>query len=386
MGKLIKKCDKFLLFFLIVYALLGLVMIFSASSVSTVLRYQVSPSHFFVRQLIFLVISLLAGVFILFFPTKNYKFVSFLYSIGVIVLLVGLFAYGKLTNHAQSWYNFGPISLQPSEFAKTALILFMACFYDKLYRSKVRNILTYFIPLSLTLIYVGLVIVQPDLGSAIIILAIGFGTFLSIPIIKRNFMKVTKVLLVLLVIGAIGFLYSGADILNSRQLSRLKFQKPCSRYTEETGYQVCNGFIAINNGGLLGKGLGNSTQKYLYLPESHTDFIFPIVVEELGLIVGILLVVGYLMMLLRILKIAKDSYSLRNSILCYGAFIYLAAHILVNLCGVLALIPLTGVPLPLLSYGGSYTINVVLIIFVVLRVSVENNNVKIKNELKTITN
>lgn len=386
MGKLLKKCDKFLLVMLIIYALLGLVMIFSASSVSTVLRYHVSPSHFFIRQLIFLVLSLVAGVFILFFPTKNYKFVSFLYAVGVIVMLVGLFAYGQLTNHAQSWYNFGPISLQPSEFAKTALIIFMACFYDRLYRSKVKNITLYFFPLALTLVYAILVILQPDLGSAIILLAIGFGTFLSIPIIKRNFMKVFKFLIIGVVIVGIWFLYSGADLLNSRQMSRLKFQNPCSRYTEETGYQVCNGFIAINNGGLLGAGLGNSTQKYLYLPESHTDFIFPIIVEELGLIVGVLIVIGYLAILLRILKIAKSTYNLRNSILCYGSFIYLASHILINLCGILALIPLTGVPLPLLSYGGSYTINVVLTIFVILRVSIENNNTEIKKELKSITN
>ena len=385
MGKLLRKCDKFLLVFLILYALLGLVMIFSASSVSTVLRYHVNPSHFFIRQLIFLIISLVAGIFILFFPTKNYKFVSILYVVGVIVMLVGLFAYGKLTNHAQSWYNFGPINLQPSEFAKTSLIIFMACFYDKLYRSKVKNISVYFIPLALTLVYAVLVILQPDLGSAIILLAIGFGIFLSIPIIKRNFMKVTKFLIIGVFIVGLWFLYSGADILNSRQLSRLKFQNPCSRYTEETGYQVCNGFIAINNGGFFGAGLGNSTQKYLYLPESHTDFIFPIIVEELGLIVGIFIVSGYLVILLRILKIAKSTYNLRNSILCYGAFIYLAAHILVNLCGVLALIPLTGVPLPLLSYGGSYTINVVLILFVVLRISIENNNTRIKKELSNIT-
>ena len=386
MGKLLKKCDKFLLVFLIIYALLGLVMIFSASSVSTVLRYHVNPSHFFIRQLIFLMISLIVGIFILFFPTKNYKFVSFLYAIGVIILLIGLFAYGQLTNHAQSWYNFGPISLQPSEFAKTALIIFMACFYDKLYRSKTKNISLYIIPLGLTLIYAILVILQPDLGSAIILLAIGFGVFFSIPIIKKNFIKIFKFLIVGVIIVGIGFLYSGADLLNSRQMSRLKFQKPCSRYTEETGYQVCNGFIAINNGGLFGTGLGNSTQKYLYLPESHTDFIFPIIVEELGLVTGILIVIGYLLMLLRILKIAKNTYNLRNSILCYGAFIYLASHILINLCGILALIPLTGVPLPLLSYGGSYTINVVLIIFVILRVSIENNNAEIKKELKSITN
>lgn len=386
MKRALKKCDKFVLIFLIVYSLFGLVMIFSASSVSTVLRYRVSPYHFFIRQAIFLLIGLIGGLIVLAFPTKNYKYISLFYAVGVVAMLIGLFAYGRLTNHAQSWYSFGPISLQPSEFAKTALIIFSACFYDRLFRNKVKNISAYFIPLALTLLYAILVILQPDLGSAIIILDIGFGIFLSVPIIKRNIVKVLKFFLVGIVIIGIWFLYSGSSIMNSRQLSRLKFQKPCSRYMEETGYQVCNGFIAIHNGGWFGVGLGNSTQKYLYLPESHTDFIFPIIVEELGLIVGIIIVLGYFLVLLRILKIAKSSYNLRNSILCYGAFIYLAVHVLVNLCGITALIPLTGVPLPLLSYGGSYTMNVVLILFVVLRVSVENDNTMMKKEINKITN
>lgn len=386
MGRLLKNCDKFILFFLIIFSLLGLVMIFSASSISTVLRYNVSTSHFFIRQAVFLFISIIAGLILLLFPTKNYRFVAPLYVIMVITLLIGLFAYGKITNHAQSWYALGPINIQPSEFAKTALIVFMACFYDRLVRSKVRNISFYFIPLALTIGLAVLIILQPDLGSALIIMAIGFGIFLSIPIIKKNIMKVFKLFIVGIIIVAIWFLYSGSNLLNSRQLSRLKFQNPCSRYTEETGYQVCNGFIAIHNGGFFGKGLGNSTQKYLYLPESHTDFIFPIIVEELGLVVGVVIIICYAFILFRILKIARESYNLRNSILCYGTFIYLASHILINLLGILALIPLTGVPLPLLSYGGSFTINVVLTLFIVLRVSAENNITKVKKELKNITN
>lgn len=386
MIKNIKKCDKLLLILLILFSLLGLVMIFSASSVSTVLRYRVSTSYFFIRQLIFILISFAVGIFILFFPTKNYKFFSFIYAIGTIVLLIGLFAYGKLTNNAESWYKFGAISIQPSEFAKTALIIYMATFYEMLVRKKVKYIQPYFIPLALCLVYAILVAIQPDLGSAIIIAAIGFGIFISIPIVKKNMLKVLKFIGIVVPIAIIALLVSGGSFLNARQLKRFEFKNPCSRYQEETGYQVCNGLIAIHNGGIFGAGLGNSTQKYLYLPESHTDFIFPIIVEELGLIVGCLIVIAYFVMLIEILRVAKKCYTLRDSVLCYGAFIYLASHIIVNLCGVLALIPLTGVPLPLLSYGGSYTINVILMLFIVLRVSIENNNNKLKNEIKKITN
>ena len=168
------------------------------------------------------------------------------------------------------------------------------------------------------------------------------------------------------------------------QKGRLTYKEPCTRYTEDTGYQVCNGFIAINNGGLFGKGLGNSSQKYLYLPEAHTDFIFPIMVEELGLVFSIFFIIGYMFIIYRILRIAKTSVNLRNSIICFGVAMYLFLHILVNFLGILALIPLTGVPVPFLSYGGSFTVNLILCMFIVERVAVENNVIKRKEEISRI--
>ena len=167
-------------------------------------------------------------------------------------------------------------------------------------------------------------------------------------------------------------------------MRRLVFKDPCSRYTEPTGYQVCNGLIAMKNGGLLGRGLGNSTQKYLYLPESHTDFIFPIIIEELGLVSGVVIILVYGLILFRIFRIAKQSETLRCSIIAYGVFWYLALHILINLLGILALIPLTGVPLPFLSYGGSFTANIVIMIFVVERACAENKMLKLKREIKEL--
>ena len=147
---------------------------------------------------------------------------------------------------------------------------------------------------------------------------------------------------------------------------------------------MCNGFIAIKNGGLFGLGFGNSTQKYLYLPEAHTDFIFPIIIEELGLIVGIFIIIGYAFILYRILLIAKASTNVRNSILAYGTFIYLLLHILINLMGVLALIPLTGVPLPFFSYGGSFTLNEVFMLSICQRVSIETKNTRLKEKISAI--
>ena len=128
----------------------------------------------------------------------------------------------------------------------------------------------------------------------------------------------------------------------------------------------------MHNGGLFGTGLGSSTQKYLYLPEAHTDFIFAVLCEELGLVFGIVIVLGYFVMLFIILNIAKEAGNLRNSILAYGVFAYILAHILINLLGVLGLVPLTGVPLPFLSYGGSYNLNVIIALSIVQRVNIEN--------------
>lgn len=385
MGKNFSKIDFPLFFMMLIYIVLGLVMIYSASNITAVVRYGYAPYHFFIRQAIFILASLFVGFFIILkIPTRAYKAFAW----PLIFLLIGslafLFVYGKLTNHAISWYDLKFFKVQPSEFAKSIIVVFMAIYYNKLHYKKVKNIYAYLLPLILAGAVVILVAMQPDLGSAAIIAGITFMTFISIPVVKTNMLKFMKIIAFLAVVGVMFFLYSGNNLLNNMQKGRLNFQNPCSRYTEETGYQVCNGFIAINNGGLFGVGLGNSTQKYLYLPEAHTDFIFPIIVEELGLIVGILIILGYAYILFRILKIAKSSENLRCSILAYGTFWYLTLHILVNLLGVLALVPLTGVPLPLLSYGGSFTVNAIIMLFVVERVSIENKINRTKREIKSL--
>lgn len=387
MKKLFSKMDIWLLIIMIIYSIVGLIMIFSASSVSTVLRYHVPQYHFFLRQAIFLLASFILGFLIVIrFPTSKYKYIAPFAIVGIIVALIGLFAYGQITNNAQSWYDLGFFNLQPSEFSKSIIIVFLAVAYSRLEKKKVNNIYAFLIPVAICLFIAVLIALQPDFGTALIICGIVFFIFISIPYVKQNFIKVLKIGVVCLVVAALALLYSGAEIFNSRQMKRFEFRNPCERYQEDTGYQVCNGFIAIHNGGLFGVGLGNSSQKYLYLPESHTDFIFPIIVEELGLLVGVLLIVGYMIMLWRILKIARAAENLRLSILAYGVFLYLLFHILINLLGILALIPLTGVPLPLLSYGGSFTINVVIMLFVIQRVNIENKTIRAKREMASITN
>lgn len=385
MRKLFSKMDIPLFIMVVLYVALGLVMIYSASNITAVVRYGYQPYHFFIRQAIFVLVSFFIGfLIVLRFPTRNYGALAW----PLVFLLIGslalLFVKGKIAGGAISWFDLKYFKVQPSEFAKSILVIFMAIYYNKLHYKKVKNIYAYFVPLGFAAIIIGLVFMQPDLGSAAIIAGIVFLTFISIPVVQNNIIKFIKIIAIGCILAIVAFLYSGNDFLSSIQKGRLNFKNPCSRYTETTGYQVCNGFIAINNGGLFGVGLGNSTQKYLYLPESHTDFIFPIIVEELGLVTGIIIILGYAYILSRILKIAKTSENLRCSILAYGTFWYFTLHILVNLLGVLALIPLTGVPLPFLSYGGSFTVNAIIMIFVVERVNIENKINKTKREIKAL--
>lgn len=371
---------------MIIYSIFGLIMIFSASSVSTVLRYNVPQYYYFIRQAIFLIASFLVGIIIVLrLPTSKYKYFIHIATIGIIVALGGLLAYGKLTNNAKSWYDLGFFSLQPSEFAKSIVIIFLAVSYNRLEKVKEKKIGMYLIPIFIALLIAVLILLQPDFGTFAILAGIIFFLFISVPYVNKNFGKVIKIGLIIGVIAIAVLMISGVEILSSRQLRRFQYKNPCSRYQEDTGYQVCNGFIAIHNGGLFGVGLGNSREKHLFLPESHTDFIFPIIVEEWGAIVGVILIIGYMFMLYRILKIAREAENLRLSILAYGTFLYLLFHILINLLGILALIPLTGVPLPFLSYGGSFTVNVVLMLFVVLRVNIENNMIKTKREMAKLT-
>ena len=388
MKKVLSKIDMPLLLVTIILCVIGLIMVFSSSMAAAILRYDKTPTYFFIKQLIFFVVSVLGGLIILKIPTKWYKSVAWISIIGVTAILVLLLLYGTITNHVQSWFYVPGIgiAIQPSEFAKSFLIIFMACFYNNLIKKKINNIYLYLVPLSIAIVLGVLIMMQPDFGSAAILMAIGFCIFISIPMVKSNLPKIIMILGVGAIASVVLLLYSGTEILNSTQMSRFKFQNPCQRYQEDTGYQVCNGYIAINNGGLFGVGIGQSTQKYMYLPESHTDFIFAILVEELGLITGIVVIILYSILLYRLLKIAKESYTLRNSILAYGTFWYFTFHIIINLCGMLSIIPLTGVPLPLLSYGGSATINFVIMLFISQRVAIENKITKYNLELKNIAN
>lgn len=378
MKELLKKTDKTLLIATIVLSIFGLVMIFSSSSIAAVLQYKQTEYYFFNKQALFIAVGLVASLIIYLIPTEWYSKLSILGIVGIIVVLISLKTYGTVTNSARSWFKIMGFSFQPSEFAKTAIILYLACWYGA--KKKFKSIYDVFIPLIPCIIIFFLVASEPDLGTAVIIALICMFIFFSLPFSKNYIITALKVITIITCIGGLVFLNGNSELLTSSQASRFNFRKPCERYLEETGYQVCNGYIAINNGGIFGVGLSRSSQKNLYLPESHTDFIFPIIIEELGLIGGFGVFIFYIIVLYRILVIARNAKSLRGSIIAFGTFSFILVHIIVNIGGLLALIPLTGVPLPFLSYGGSFMINLLVLLALTQRVAIENHIKKAGNK------
>lgn len=381
MKKIFKNMDIPLLISVIIMCIIGLMAILSASSVKSVfITTDASPYYFFKKQLVFLIISFTIGFFILTRRSKTIEKWTPLLLLGGFGLLISVLFVGTVTNGCKGWIQFPGFTIQPSEFMKLIMILFMGKFFANPNRSMDRvSIFTF---LLIVLSCLGLILAENDLGTTVMLGLILFFTFITIPLKDDGLIKLAKYLGGAGVVIVAVFLLTGTKLLSEYQMERFNIKNPCGRYYEVgTGYQVCNGYIAMNNGGLFGVGLGNSTQKYLYLPEAHTDFIFPIIVEEFGVIPSIGLILFYLFILVRIFNIAKRASNLRNSIIAYGVFVYISLHFIINLGGVLSILPLTGVPLLFLSNGGSSLFTAICSIFIVERIAAES---KIENTLRKI--
>ena len=377
MSKIFNKMDKILLILTIIMFVFGLFMVLDASSMKSFLEYGTNTKYFS-KQLIILIISLVLSVFVLFIPTKKYKKVIVPVSVTIIILLFYLLMSGVKTNEAKSWIYIGSFGLQPSEFAKLSLIIFMGTFY-KTNLKYLNNWIAALIPVGLGVLYFALIFLQPDFGTGLIIFFITSMLFFASPVKKEITTMYGAIFAVIILLG---LLISGKSVFNGMQQDRFNFLKPCTRYQEATGYQVCNGYIAINNGNLISISPGNSQQKYLYLPEAFTDFIFPIIVEEFGLITGIVIILMLVLIIYRVLLVAKRSVNVQNALICYGVACYIFMHTIINLVGVLGLLPLTGVPLPFLSYGGSFALTLSISLAIVQRISIENYNYMQKKVLE----
>lgn len=381
MKKIMKYIDKPLLVATVLLFAVGLIMVFSASNVTAYMAHTVSPYHYFIKQGIFLFAGLIMAIVIVCFSEKAYGKLSKVLLIAFIIALAGLPFFGTEVNQAKSWYDLKFMSLQPSEFIKVITIVWMATFYEKK-KKDLDKIGTCMFPIGIALLIAILIFQQPDLGTTIIYCAIVASIFFVSPIKKEIKNKIILSIGGFAVLGAFILFGTNKSLLLDRQLERItEFRNPCDRLLS-SGNQVCNTYIAINNGGLTGEGLGNSTQKYLYLPEPYTDFIFAIIVEELGLIFGLAIIFTYIFVLFRILSIGRKSFTDKGAMICFGVAFYIFLHIAVNLMGLFGLIPMTGVPLPFMSYGGSYTICLIAALTIVQRISVETGLTQEKQEQK----
>lgn len=381
LGKLLKDLDKPLLIASAALFIFGLLNIVTASSRAAVVNYDVSIYYYFYRQLIFIILGLVAGLIIIKTDTKYYKLIVPILFVVVIALNLWALTFDELSG-SKNWIDLKFTKLQPSELSKPIIIALLAIMFEKNYR-KLRTLNIKHYDTIATMIFVAMIIpaiivLQKDFGTLLIILFIIFMMFLSSPILKVD--KI-KTFLLMVGLGALALLvmYSVQGyILNDARISRFtSFLDPCGNY-ENGGYQVCNSYIAINDGGLWGLGIGKSKQKYSYIPEPHTDSAFAIIAEEYGIYRTIFIFILYGVVLYRIAVIGAKSSTLRGRYMCVGIISYIFIHIFINLGGMFGLIPLTGVPLPFLSYGGSFVLSLIASLSIVQRVAIESKNKKIK--------
>lgn len=377
----VKDMDKTLLFFMILLSDFGLFNVVTASSREAVTNTDYSVFYYFYRHIIILVASYIGFIILLKIDTKKYHWLIGLAYIAIVVLNLYVIVYGNLTRGASNWIDLGFFKLQPSELAKPVIIvafaIYMERFAKKMRSPKIDHNRYIWGLLFLGLIIPSLVFVQKDAGTMIIQLMIVGVMYLLSPIItKEKWKYIGYASVIVLILGLLIYSIQGF-LLSDAQLSRLNYFNPCSNYADN-GYQVCNAYIAINLGGLKGVGIGKSTQKYSYIPEPHTDMVFAILSEEYGFIIGALIIIIYAVMIYRILMLSSRANTVRGKYICLGVATYIMAHITINLGGLFGLIPLTGVPLPFLSYGGSFTISLIAALALVQRVHIETSRYKLK--------
>lgn len=371
--KIIKSYDYSLILAVILLCSFGLVMVYSSSMITAVARYGFEPDHFFQRQKLALIAGGLAFLVMMILPYRVFldgrilKFIVF----GSIGLLLSLFFIGHVAGNAQSWIKVGGMSLQPGEFVKLSVIIYLAAVYDKkqTYIDEFgRGVLP---PLIFTGLICFFVVIQPDFGTAFIIGMIAVCMIVSSGMAVKSMVKLISFLLLFALLMTPYIFIKG--FFSDEQISRFTGVSDPFGNEGGAGYQLVNSFYAIGSGGLKGLGLGQSVQKYGYLPESHTDFIMAIIAEELG-ILGVLFVIILLaFVVLKGFAVARKCQDPFGTLLAVGISSMIAIQTMINLGGLTGLIPITGVPLPFISYGGSSILLLLISMGLLVNVSMFTN-------------
>ena len=364
-----QKQDRLLFISVIALISFGLFMLFSASWVKSLeITGGESRTYFLVSQMI----KLVPAFFIFIFFTKiNYRKLQFI-SPYLLFLSFLLLVYTQLqgcNGDSCRWLSIGPISFQTSDIARFSVILFLASYIDNNYKYMKQFVKGIFYPLLAILPIALMIIVQPDNSTTLILLII---TYAMLFVGGASFIQLSTI--GVLSVGTIGIF-----ILNEKNyaLGRiLSFIDPAS--SASVGYQSNQALIGLKQGGLSGMGIGESIQKYSYLPETHTDFIFAIIGEELGFIAGSLLMLVYYIIFYRAVQISKKSNDIFGIMLSIGFGLSITIYAFINIGVVIGLVPVTGVPLPFISYGGSSLITNLMMIAILLNISKAQRKLNVK--------
>ena len=339
------KYDKLLFISVIILSLFGILMIYSSSCIWAEYKFNDSL-HFLKYQSVFFIIGLIIMIIVSKIDySYYYKYSNKILLISFILLILVLIpGIGSIRNGSRSWFGIGPLGIQPSEAAKISLIIFSSKYLslnERYLNSFIKGVLPLLIIVS---IFFALIMLQPDLGTGLIL----FLSVVSIMFISGVSMKLFIYGGILGIIGIVVLI-----IIAPYRMDRItSFINPW-KDPLGTGFQMIQSLYAIGPGGILGLGLGNSIQKHFYLPEPQTDFIFSIISEEFG-IMGSIIVVGlFIFILYRSIKISLNTKDLFSKYLSFGIIFQLIFQAIMNLFVVVGIIPVTGVTLPFLSYGGS---------------------------------
>lgn len=360
-----KRFDIILFLSVIILSIFGIIMIYSASSIWSNYKFHDS-FHYLKQQLLFFII----GIILMYYISKidyklYYKYSNKILLVCIILLILVLIpGIGKIRNGSRSWFGIASFGIQPSEFAKIGLIIFTSKYlensnrYLKDYKKGVFPIL------FILLIIFGLIMLQPDLGTSLV-LAVSIISLLFIAGVDMKFFFIMGI------IGLIGVVI--LIIIAPYRMDRItSFINPW-KDPLGTGFQIIQSLYAVGPGGLLGNGFLNSIQKHFYLPEPQTDFIFSIISEEFG-VLGVFIVVSlFSIILYRSIKISLNTKDLFSKYLSFGMIFQIIFQTLMNLMVVIGMIPVTGVTLPFLSYGGSSLLVSMASIGIILNISRNNS-------------
>jgi cell division protein FtsW len=336
--------DAFLLLGTAAAVGLGLVMILSASSVTAAALVH-DPFYYFQRQLMWAGVGAAAFVICLRIDYWRWRDLAPLIVAATFGLLGLVLVAGRVVNGSRRWLGFGPLLVQPSEFAKLTMVIVVSAWLAARSERQVRSFLRTTLPiLGLVGAAAGLILLEPDLGTAVALAATSVVLLYVAGVPPLQFVA----------IGGAGVAALAAAIFGSayRRERFLAFLHPQAQ-AQGSGYHILQSLYALGSGGLFGVGLGQSRQKWFYLPEEHTDFIFAVLGEELGFIGGLLALSLFGLLIWRGFRIAARAPDLFGSLLAAGLTTMLAVQVIVNIGVVSGLLPVTGIPLPMISYGGS---------------------------------